>query len=32
VLDIAYAMRWLELEAESPADPLGSPLIGMVDE
>ncbi len=32
VLDIAYAMRWLELEAETPADPLGSPSIGMVDE
>lgn len=28
VLDIAYAMRWLELEAESPTDTLGTLSIG----
>jgi len=32
VLDIAYAMRWLELEADSPTDRLGTPSIGMVNE
>jgi hypothetical protein len=33
VLDLAYAMRWRELEAETPnADPLATPMNGFVDE
>lgn len=33
VLDLAYAMRWLELEADNtPADPLADSLNGLVDE
>lgn len=33
VLDLAYAMRWLELEAETPAaEPLVASSIGLVDE
>lgn len=33
VLDLAYAMRWLELETEAPdAGPLVATMNGMVDE
>jgi hypothetical protein len=33
VLDLAYALRWLELEAETQsADPLVVPVNGLVDE
>jgi hypothetical protein len=33
VLDLAYAMRWRELEQESPIDDSGDdPMEGMVDE
>ena len=33
VLDLAYAMRWLELEADTtPPDPLAASSNGLVDE
>jgi hypothetical protein len=33
VLELAYAMRWLELETETPiAEPLTAPLNGLVDD
>jgi len=33
VLDLAYALRWLELEVEAPsADPLVAPMNGLADE
>jgi len=33
VIDLAYALRWAELETEtSPADPFADPSIGFVDD
>jgi hypothetical protein len=32
VLEIAYAMRWLELETEAAADPLAVTMNGLADE
>lgn len=32
VLDIAYAMRWVELETESPTDLMAATSNGLVDE